>query len=135
MNQQSDEADAISQDGVQDLRSRDDRGEEVSGLPTSSGAAVGETSDAVGTAAGRDMIMRIPVTVDVVIGHLRMPVAEIMKLGRGSVITLDRRIGEPVDLIVNGHLVARGEIVVIDESERTFGVTLTELAAVSSTPR
>jgi flagellar motor switch protein FliN/FliY len=74
-----------------------------------------------------DMIMRIPVTVKVVLGSAMMPVANLTKLGRGAVIALDRRVGEPVDVMVNGRVVARGEVVVVDESTSRFGISLTEI--------
>lgn len=89
--------------------------------------------DAAGIAAGplskigRDVVMRVPVTVQVVLGKLRMPVAELMQLRQGSVIALDRSLGEPVDLMVNGHLVARGQIIVVEDQTKRFGISLTEV--------
>jgi flagellar motor switch protein FliN/FliY len=79
--------------------------------------------------AGRnyDAILRIPVTVQVVLGSATMPVASLMKLGRGAMIPLDHRIGEPVDVVVNGRVVARGEVVVIEGDKSRFGVSLTEI--------
>ena len=74
-----------------------------------------------------DLIMKIPVTVQIVIGKTKMSVADLVKLGPGSVITLDRHIGDPVDLIVNGHLVARGQLVIVDEENSQFGISLTEV--------
>ena len=62
-------------------------------------------------------ILSIPVTVQVVLGSTSMPVASLMKLARGAVISLDQRVGDPVDIVVNGKVVARGEIVVVDEFE------------------
>ena len=73
------------------------------------------------------MVMRIPVTVKVVLGSATMPVANLVKLGRGAVIPLDRRVGEPVDVVVNGRVVARGEVVVVDEATSRFGISLTEV--------
>ncbi len=79
-------------------------------------------SGPVAAAAGNlDMIMRIPVTVKVVLGSATMPVANLAKLGRGAVIPLDRRVGEPVDVVVNGRVIARGEVVVVDEGTSRFG--------------
>src|SRR5260370_41961209 len=75
----------------------------------------------------RDVILRIPVSVQVVLGSATMPVANLMKLGRGAVIPLDHRVGEPVDVVVNGRIVARGEMVVVEEDESRFGVSLTEI--------
>jgi flagellar motor switch protein FliN/FliY len=88
--------------------------------------------DAAAIAAGEgapnlETILRIPVTVQVVLGSAVMPVANLMKLGRGTVIPLDQRVGEPVDIVVNGRVVARGEVVVADEDTSRFGVSLTEL--------
>jgi len=78
-----------------------------------------------------DTIMRIPVTVRVVLGSATMPVANLMKLGRGSVIPLERRVGEPVEVAVNGHTVARGMVVVMDEATNRFGIKLTEVLTQS----
>jgi flagellar motor switch protein FliN/FliY len=74
-----------------------------------------------------DLIMRIPVTVKVVLGSASMPVSALTKLERGALIPLDRKVGEAVDIMVNGRLIARGEIVVVDEATSQFGVTLTEV--------
>ncbi|HEX7076642.1 MAG TPA: flagellar motor switch protein FliN [Hyphomicrobiaceae bacterium] len=74
-----------------------------------------------------DMVMRIPVSVQVVLGAARMSVSGLVKLGRGAVIPLDRRVGEPVDVMVNGRLIARGEVVVMDEGSSRFGISLTEI--------
>jgi flagellar motor switch protein FliN/FliY len=82
-----------------------------------------------------DMVMRIPVTVKIVLGSTTMPVASLVKLGRGAVIPLDRRVGEPVDVVVNGRVVARGEVVVVDEATSRFGISLTEVVGPSSGDR
>jgi flagellar motor switch protein FliN len=74
-------------------------------------------------------ILSIPVTVQVVLGSTSMPVASLMKLARGAVISLDQRVGDPVDIVVNGKVVARGEIVVVDETSQRFGVSLLEIVA------
>jgi flagellar motor switch protein FliN/FliY len=74
-----------------------------------------------------DAILRIPVTIQVVLGSAKMPVAHLMKLGRGAVVALDQRVGEPVNVVVNGRIVARGEVVVVDEDNSRFGVSLTEI--------
>jgi len=74
-----------------------------------------------------DTILRIPVTVQVVLGSASMPVSNLLKLGRGAVIPLDHRVGEPVDIVVNGRVIARGEVVVVDEDSSRFGVSLTEV--------
>jgi flagellar motor switch protein FliN/FliY len=71
-----------------------------------------------------DLLMNVPLTVTAELGTCRMLVAEVLKLGMGSVVELDRLAGGPVDLLVNDRLVARGEVVAIDEH---FGVRVTEL--------
>jgi flagellar motor switch protein FliN/FliY len=84
------------------------------------------------TQSNLELVMRIPVTVQVVLGSATMPVANLVKLGRGAVVALDRRVGEPVDLIVNGRIVARGEVVVVDEDSSRFGISLTEVLGPTS---
>jgi flagellar motor switch protein FliN/FliY len=74
-----------------------------------------------------DTVMQIPVSVKIVLGSATMPVANVLKLGRGAVVPLDRKVGEPVDVVVNGRVVARGEVVVLDEDSSRFGVALTEV--------
>lgn len=74
-----------------------------------------------------DTILRIPVVMQVVLGSATMPVANLMKLGRGQVVALDHRVGEPVDIVVNGRVIARGEVVVVDDDSSRFGVSLTEI--------
>ncbi len=76
-------------------------------------------------------ILSIPVTVQVVLGSTSLPVASLMKLARGAVISLDQRVGDPVDIVVNCKVVARGEIVVVDETTQRFGVSLLEIVAGS----
>jgi flagellar motor switch protein FliN/FliY len=79
-----------------------------------------------------DTIMRIPVSVKIVLGSASMPVAALLKLGRGALIPLDRKIGEPVDVVVNGHVVARGEVVVMEDDPSRFGISLTEVVGPSA---
>ncbi len=78
-------------------------------------------------AGNLDRVLRIPVTLKVLLGSASMPIVQLTKLGRGAVIPLDRRVGEPVDVMINGRIIARGEIVVLDEEGSRFGVTLTEM--------
>ncbi|MDR7040063.1 flagellar motor switch protein FliN/FliY [Methylobacterium sp. BE186] len=81
----------------------------------------------VGDGRNLDSILRIPVLVQVVLGSATMPVANLMKLGRGAIVPLDHRVGEPVDVMVNGRVIARGEIVIVEEDNSRFGVSLTEV--------
>lgn len=82
-----------------------------------------------------ETVMQIPVSVKIVLGSATMPVANVLKLGRGAVVPLDRKVGEPVDVMVNGRIVARGEVVVLDEDSSRFGVSLTEVIGVSGPNR
>ncbi len=81
-----------------------------------------------GGAPSLDLVMRIPVSVQAVLGQARMSIAALMKLGPGSVVPLDHKVGEPVDVVVNGRLVARGEVVLLEEDNERFGISLTEIA-------
>jgi flagellar motor switch protein FliN len=85
------------------------------------------TAEETAKFANVDAILRIPVTMQVVLGSATIPVANLMKLGRGAVVPLDHRVGEPVDVVVNGRIVARGEVVVVEEDNSRFGVSLTEI--------
>ena len=75
---------------------------------------------------GLDMLRDVAMEVTAQIGSTRMTISELLALADGAVIELDRAAGAPADLLVNGHLIARGEIVVIDEN---FGVRITEIVA------
>ena len=77
----------------------------------------------------------IPLHVQIVLGAVTMPVAQVMALRRGAVLELDRRIGEPVDMVVNGRVLARGEIVVLDGDEARFGLSVTEIVGVTPASR
>jgi flagellar motor switch protein FliN/FliY len=78
-----------------------------------------------------DSVMRIPVSVQVVLGATTMPVANLMKLSQGAIVPLDSRVGEPVDVVVNGRVVARGELVVMDDDNTRFGISLTEVVGTN----
>ncbi len=72
-----------------------------------------------------DAVYDIPVTVSAVLGNATMQVSQLLKLGRGAVVELDRKLGEAIDIYVNNRLVARGEVVMVDETR--LGVTMTEI--------
>lgn len=76
------------------------------------------------------MIMGLPVMMKVVLGSAKMPVATLAKLTKGSVVKLDKMVGDPVDILVNGRLIARGEVVVLNEGTSRFGVVLTQVGAI-----
>jgi flagellar motor switch protein FliN/FliY len=76
------------------------------------------------TAADLEAVFDVPVQVSAVLGRARMQVGELLKLGPGSVLELDRKVGEAIDIYVNNRLVARGEVVLVEEK---LGVTMTEI--------
>lgn len=71
-----------------------------------------------------EAVYDIPVQVSAVLGKTTMPVSKLLKLGRGDVVELDRKVGEAIDIYVNNRLVARGEVVVVEDR---LGVTMTEI--------
>jgi flagellar motor switch protein FliN len=75
-------------------------------------------------AADLSLVLDVPVEISVEIGRARMTIGEAMSLAQGSVVALERMAGEPVDLLVNGRPVARGEVIAIDEQ---FGLRVTEV--------
>lgn len=86
--------------------------------------------DAGGSAAARpggdglSAVYEVPVQLSAVLGKTTMPVSQLLRLGRGAVVELDRKLGEPIDIYVNNRLVARGEVIVVDDR---LGVTMTEI--------
>ena len=83
-----------------------------------------EEPEPMRSAAELAAVYDIPVQVSAVLGRANMQVSQLLKLGRGAVVELDRRVGEAIDIYVNNRLVARGEVVVVDER---LGVTMTEI--------
>ena len=71
-----------------------------------------------------ETVYDIPVQLAAVLGKTSMPVNQLLRLGRGAVVELDRRVGEPIDIYVNNRLVARGEVLVVDDH---LGITMTEI--------
>ena len=84
-------------------------------------------ADADGPRSARELeaVYDIPVTVSAVLGKATMQVSQLLKLGRGAVVELDRKLGEAIDIYVNNRLVARGEVVMVDDNR--LGVTMTEI--------
>jgi flagellar motor switch protein FliN/FliY len=84
------------------------------------------TGEAPGrTARDLEAVYDIPVTVSAVLGRSTMQVSQLLKLGRGAVVELDRKLGEAIDVYVNNRLVARGEVVMVDDTR--LGITMTEI--------
>ncbi len=99
--------------------------------PTSPGNATasaerGKSVGGEGPRSAQDLepVYDVPVQVSAVLGKATMEVSQLLKLGRGAVVELDRRVGEAIDIYVNNRLVARGEVVVVEDR---LGVTMTEI--------
>ncbi|TVR82776.1 MAG: flagellar motor switch protein FliN [Rhodospirillales bacterium] len=97
--------------------------------PTAAPAAAdetkrGEPEDQPRNAHDLGAVYDIPVQISAVLGRATMEVNQLLKLGRGAVVELDRRVGEAIDIYVNNRLVARGEVVVVEDR---LGVTMTEI--------
>ena len=83
-----------------------------------------DSQDFSATSKDLEAVYDIPVTVSAVLGKATMQVSQLLKLGRGAVVELDRKVGEAIDIYVNNRLVARGEVVVVEDR---LGVTMTEI--------
>jgi len=80
------------------------------------------------TAADLEAVFDVPVRVSVVLGRTKMPVSSLLKLDVGTIVELDRQVGEAIEIYVNHRLVARGEIVLVEDR---LGVTMTEIVKAS----
>jgi flagellar motor switch protein FliN len=91
-------------------------------------------SPTAATSAGNDinMILDIPVQLTVELGRTRIPIKHILQLAQGSVVELDALAGEPMDVLVNGYLIAQGEVVVVNDK---FGIRLTDIVTPSERMR
>ena len=81
-------------------------------------------SDLKRTATDLEAVFDVPVTVSAVLGKSGMEVSQLLKLGKGTIVELDRKVGEAIDIYVNDRLVARGEVVLVEDR---LGVTMTEI--------
>ncbi|MBS4046703.1 MAG: flagellar motor switch protein FliN [Ferrovibrio sp.] len=97
---------------------------ELKDLGGGAGMMAEDDPDAARTAADLQAVFDIPVHVSAVLGKANMQVSQLLKLGRGAVVELDRKVGEAIDIYVNNRLVARGEVVVVEDR---LGVTMTEI--------
>ena len=97
-------------------------------------ADLSENVETIGPRSARELeaVYDIPVTVSAVLGKSTMQVSQLLKLGRGAVVELDRKLGEAIDIYVNNRLVARGEVVMVDDTR--LGVTMTEIVKADRSP-
>ena len=101
---------------LQDLNAAD--------APPMADDASGDYEQSARVAADLEAVFDVPVQVSAVLGRSKMDVGELLKLGPGTVLELDRRVGEAIDIYVNNRLVARGEVVLVEDKH---GVTMTEI--------
>jgi len=97
--------------------------------PVQSGApeaGTGTAADTTGAEINLDALLDVPVTLSVEIGRSKVPIKDLVSLSQGAVIELDREVNEPLDLLVNGTLMARGEVVVVDGN---FGLRLIDIVS------
>ncbi len=136
MNDEADNLEELS-DEIGDLMSEEEEpagGEAESALGTEvvESADLGGSTELGGDAEGEgedievnvDLIMDLPLEVVVELGHAKILINDLLQIGQGSVIELNKQVGEPLDVLVNGKLVARGEVVVVKDR---FGVRITEI--------
>lgn len=99
--------------------------------PLAAEAHLEEEDDAERIRMAQDLeaVFDVPVNVSAVLGKTHMEVSNLLKLGRGTIVELDRKVGEAIDIFVNDRLVARGEVVVVDDR---LGVTMTEIVKGSA---
>ena len=99
-------------------------GDSSDGEEQSASNGLPEVGDLPRGARDLEAVYDIPVQVSAVLGKSTMQVSQLLKLGRGAVVELDRKVGEAIDIYVNNRLVARGEVVVVEDR---LGVTMTEI--------
>ncbi|MBH1928811.1 flagellar motor switch protein FliN [Serratia rubidaea] len=91
-----------------------------------------EAQDAIGSLQDIDLILDIPVKLTVELGRTKMTIKELLRLSQGSVVALDGLAGEPLDILINGYLIAQGEVVVVADK---FGVRITDIITPSERMR
>jgi len=95
-------------------------------LDPPSGTSPDPVSDGVDADVKLDVILEVPVTLSLEVGRTRIPIRNLLQLNQGSVVELDRIAGDPLDVFVNGTLVAHGEVVIVNDK---FGIRLTDVVS------
>lgn len=122
----SDEAPKKDEQNSEDKVEKNNEGMNLDEIESHEGTAEDEKEWDIGEPMANDVtaIYDIPVQISAVLGRSSMPVNQLLKLGRGAVVELDRKVGEAIDIYVNNRLVARGEVVVVEDK---LGITMTEI--------
>jgi flagellar motor switch protein FliN/FliY len=126
--------DSVKEDWAQAL---EEQGTSADGQAHDSAPAFDATAipmKAGGTTSNNDiqMVMDIPVQLSVELGRTKVPIKYILQLAQGSIVELDALAGEPMDVLINGYLIAQGEVVVVNEK---FGIRLTDIVTPSERMR
>jgi len=126
---------AAADDGMADWAEAlmEQKGAESTPSPESGGVLSGDVprpfgGSTDGVAQDINMVLDIPVQLSVELGRTKVPIKHILQLGQGSVVELDALAGEPMDVLVNGYLIAQGEVVVVNDK---FGIRLTDVVTPS----
>jgi flagellar motor switch protein FliN/FliY len=117
----------MAEDETLDLAELDVGNSDMDAQDDIDAAALTEANRPPTNAKELEAVYDIPVQVSAVLGKANMQVSQLLKLGRGAIVELDRKVGEAIDIYVNNRLVARGEVVVVEEH---LGVTMTEIIKV-----
>ena len=127
-----DEPEAAAQKGAEAAEGADEGSGDAAEAPPApvDDGGMPDIGDLPRSAKDLEAVYDIPVQVSAVLGKTTMQVSQLLKLGRGAVIELDRKVGEAIDIYVNNRLVARGEVVVIEDR---LGVTMTEIIKTETT--
>ena len=124
--------DAIADEWAQALEEQSATGDAQDGAPAFDADHTPVRSAAGGAAGGPaqdiQMVLDIPVQLSVELGRTRVPIKYILQLAQGSIVELDALAGEPMDVLVNGYLIAQGEVVVVNDK---FGIRLTDIVTPS----
>ncbi len=128
-NLDDDWASALAEQTAAERQSTADQAEEPLGAPAADDVFQPLTSDSPAAAkADIDLILDVPVQLTVELGRTRLTIKDLLQLGQGSVVELDGLAGEPMDIFVNGYLIAQGEVVVVDDH---YGIRLTDIITPS----
>lgn len=95
-------------------------------VANAAGSAAGEGLDGIEGDVNLEVILEVPVTLSLEVGRTRIPIRNLLQLNQGSVVELDRAAGDPLDVFVNGTLVAHGEVVIVNDK---FGIRLTDVVS------
>jgi flagellar motor switch protein FliN len=119
-------AQALLEQKSSDEKAADSSGGPLSGDKPKPFSSIGADSDS--PISDINMVLDIPVQLSVELGRTKVPIKHILQLGQGSVVELDALAGEPMDVLVNGYLIAQGEVVVVNDK---FGIRLTDVVTPS----